>query len=39
LDELSKVIAAIDIGTPTGAPDFITYLASLIQDRSAELSQ
>jgi hypothetical protein len=30
LDEISKVIAAIDIDTLTGAPDFITYLASLI---------
>lgn len=38
LDEISKVIAAIDIDTLTGAPDFITYLASLIQDQSLDLS-
>jgi hypothetical protein len=30
LDEISKVIAAIDIGTTTGHADFLTYLASLI---------
>ena len=38
LDEISKVIAAIDYDTLTGAPDFITYLASLIQDQSLDLS-
>ena len=38
LDEIAKVIAAIDIDTLTGSPDFITYLASLIQDQSKDLS-
>ena len=38
LDEIAKVIAAIDIDNLTGSPDFITYLASLIQDQSKDLS-
>ena len=38
LEEIGKVIAAIDVTTPTGQPDFVAYLASLIHDRSHDLN-
>lgn len=36
LDEVAKVIGSIESGKPTGQPEFITYLASMIHDRSHE---
>ncbi len=39
LDEVKKVIQNISLASATGSSAFITYLASLIQDISVELSE
>jgi hypothetical protein len=38
LDEVEKVIKALSIGTQSATPTFIAYLASLIHDKSLELT-
>ena len=38
LDEIAKVIASINYDTPTGQPEFLTYLASALHDKSHELT-
>jgi hypothetical protein len=38
-DEVSKVIYSISLGTQTGSASFITYLASLIHDKSVKLAE
>lgn len=39
LDEVKKVIKSISLASETGSATFITYLASLIQDKSVELTE
>lgn len=38
-DEVKKVIASIDIGTPTSHLSFVQYLAGMVHDKSLEATE